>query len=221
MQPRIRRLPLLLLPLLAACAPALASHAAAPAPDRVTARRAGSHAIDVMAAQPAYAHVLELRPDHEEVLQLLNGGEATEVAPGRQRIFLDVAIGETSSRAGDVRYSAYDRRYCAQGERLVFSSSPGPYTGGALPAMRPVNVRGKRRYCMRDFVSPSAPTTINRQALVVVTSAEPIAAEALNEAVASVNLRFAAGRRSIDAIFAIAKDALRERGIQAYLVRVR
>lgn len=222
MQPRIQRIPLLLLPLLAAaCAPAVASSAAAPAPDPVTARRTGIHAIDVTAAQPVYAYVLEVRPDHEEVVQLLNGGEATELAPGRQRIILDAVAGETSSRTGDVRYSGYDRRYCAQGERLVFSSSPGPYTGGALPAMRPVNVRGKRRYCVRDFISPSAPTTTHRQALVVVTSAEPIAADALNEAVASVNLRFTTGRRSTDAIFATAKDALREHGIQAYAVRVR
>lgn len=216
MQLRIRRLALLILPLLAAaCAPALTSNSAQ-APE-VTARRAGYFALDVNASQPAYAYVLEMRPDGEEVLQLLNGGEPTALAPGRQRIGLDAAAGEPSSRTADVRQSGYDRRYCSQGERLVYVASPA----GALSNARPVNVRGRRWYCVREFVRSSAPRTSTRQTLLVITSARPVSPEALYEAVASVNARFASARRSSDAIFAVTQDALRERGIQSYAVRVR
>lgn len=221
MQPRIRRIPLLLLPLLAAaCAPAVASSAAAPAPDLLTARRTGNHALVVNTSRPFYAYVLEMRPDHEEVLQLLNGAEATKLASGRQRLEVDAAAGETSSHAGNVRYSGYDRRYCGPGERLVHGSGPGPFAG-AQSTMRPVNVRGIRRYCVRDFIRPSASTTNNRQALVVLASAEPVSPLALLEAIAALNTRFATAQRSADAIFSITRQTLRERGIEAYAVRAR
>ena len=221
MQSRILRIALLLLPLLAAaCAPALASNAAATAPDRVTARRAGSYALDVNAARPSYAYVLEVRPDREQVAQLLNGGEAAVLARGHQRISLDAAAGETRSRTADVRGSGYDRRYCSQGERLVYNVSPEA-SSGVQPVARPVNVRGRRWYCVREFVRRSAPTTSERQDLLLLASPGPIASEVLNDAVAALNARFASARRSSDAILAVTQDVLRERGVQSYVVRVR
>jgi hypothetical protein len=222
MQPRTRRIPLLLLPLLAAaCAPAVASHAGAPAPDRLTARRAGNNALVVNTSQPVYAYVLEMRPDREEVLQLLNGGEATELAPGRQRLDVGAAAGETSTRAGNVQYNGDDRRYCGPGERLSQSGAgPGPLAG-AQSTMRAVNVRGKRLYCERDFIRASASTTNNRQALVVLASAEPVSPRALLGVIATLNTRFATAQRSADAIFSITRQTLRERGIEAYAVRAR
>lgn len=221
MQPRIRRFPLLLLPLLAAaCAPAVASNGTAPAPDLLTARRTGNHALVVNTAQPVYAYVLEMRPDREEVLQLLNGGEATELAPGRQQLDVEAGAGQTRSRTANVRYSGYDRRYCGQGERLVHSSGPGPFAG-AQSTMRPVNVRGIRRYCVREILPPNVATIASLQALMVVASTEPIAPEVLNEAVADLNARFATAQRSADAIFSVTRQTLREHGIQAYAVRVR
>ena len=220
MQPRILRIPLLLLPLLAAaCAPAVASNAAAPAPDLLTARRTGNHALVVNTAHPVYAYVLEMRPDREEVLQLLNGGEATELAPGRQRLEVE-ASGQTNSRTGNVRYSGYDRRYCGRGERLVHSSGPGPFAG-AQSTMRPVNVRGIRRYCVREILPANVATIASAQALMVLASAEPIAPDVLNEAVAALNTRFATAQRSADAIFSITRQTLHEAGIEAYAVRAR
>jgi hypothetical protein len=221
MQFRIRRFALLILPLLAAaCAPAVASHGAAPASDRVTVRRAGSYALDVNAARPSYAYVLEVRPDHEQVVQLLNGGEATVLAPGHQRISLDPAAYATGSVTTDARYSGYDRRYCAQGEQLVYSASPEAVSG-AQSIARPVNVRGRRWYCVRQFVRASAPTTSERHGLLLLTSPEPITPELLHEAVADLNGRFASTRRSNDAVLAVAQAVFDERGVQSYVVRVR
>jgi hypothetical protein len=221
MQPRIRRLPLLLVPLLAAaCAPAVAASASAPAPDLVSARRAGQHALDVNAAQPLHAYVLEVRPDREEVLQLLNGGQGTALAPGRQRMELDAAAGATSSRTADVRVSGYDRRYCGSGERLIRTSGPEP-RAGAQSMMRPVNVRGRRAYCVREFAPASSPTRNGRQPLLLLASAEPVAPEVLNEIIASLNARFASAPLSGDVIYTVTVNALRERGIQPYVVRVR
>ena len=220
MQSRILRIPLLLLPLLAAsCAPAVASNAAGPAPDRVTARRAGSYALDVNAARPSHAYVLEVRPDHEQVVQLLNGGEAAVLARGSQRISLDAAAGEAARKA-EARSSGYDRRYCQQGERLSYSASADAVSGVQSIA-RPVNVRGRRWYCVRSFVRQSAPTTSERQGLLLLASPVPITPELLNEAVAALNARFASARRTNDAILAVAQDVLRERGVQSYVVRVR
>jgi hypothetical protein len=219
MQPRILRIPLLLLPLLAAaCAPAVASNSAAP--DHVTARRAGSYALDVNAARPSYAYVLEVRRDHEQVVRLLNGGEATVLAPGDQRISLDSAASVTGSVTTDARYSGYDRRYCAQGEQLVYSASPEAVSGIQSLA-RPVNVRGRRWYCVRNFVRQIAPATSEHQGLLLLASPEPITPELLNETVSALNARFASARRSSDAIITATHDFLRERGVQSYVARVR
>jgi hypothetical protein len=87
--------------------------------------------------------------------------------------------------------------------------------------MRAVNVRGRRLYCVRDFIPPSASTSNNRQALVVLASAEPVSTLALLEVVNSLNARFATGPRDADAIFAATRDALREHGIEVYTVRAR
>jgi hypothetical protein len=222
MQPRIRRLPLLLLPLLAAaCAPAVASDTGTPAPGVLTAQRSGNQALVVNTPQAVHAYVLEMRPDRDEVLQLLNGGEATRLAPGRQQLNVGAAAGETSSHAGNRRYTGYDRRYCGSGERLVHGGGgPGPLAG-AQSTMRPVNVRGRRMYCMRDFIPPSASTSNNRQALVVLASAEPVSTLALLEVINSLNARFATAPRDAEVIFAATRDALRERGVEAYTVRAR
>lgn len=220
MQLRIPRFALLILPLLAAaCAPALASSAAAPAADRVTARRAGSYALDVNAARPSYAYVLEVRTDHEQVVQLLNGGEATVLARGSQRISLDAAAGERALKAEE-RSSGHDRRYCQQGEQLLYSATPEALSG-AQSIARPVTVRGRRWYCVRNFVRQSATTLSERHGLLLLASPEPITPELLNEAVADLNERFASARRSNNAVLAVARDVLHERGVQSYVVRVR
>jgi hypothetical protein len=221
MQLRIRRISLLLLPLLAAaCAPALASSGGAPEPDPLTARRAGRYTVEVNSAQRAYAYVLEVRLDRNEVVQLLNDGEATVLAPGRRRIALGAAAGQIRSRTSDVQYSGYDRRYCAVGERLVYNVSPGA-SARAEASPRPVNIRGRRWYCVRDSNPRTVLPVTNPQTLMVIASAEPIAPEALNEAVASVNAAFESFRPSSgDVVFTVARDALLERGIQAFAVHV-
>lgn len=222
MQPRIRSLPLLILPLLAAaCAPATASNAGAPSPDVLSVQRSGNQALVVTTSQTVYAHVLEMRPDRDEVLQLLSGGEATRLAPGRQELDVGAAAAETSSYAGNRRYTGYDRRYCGQGERLVHGGGGPGMLAGAQSTMRPVNVRGRRMYCMRDFIPPSGSTSNNRQALMVLASAEPVSTLAVLEVINSLNARFATAPRDAEMIFAATRDALRERGVEAYTVRAR
>ena len=219
MQLRIRSVSLLLPLLAAASAPTVASSGAAPEPHRVTARRAGSYALDVNAARPSYAYVLEVRPDHEQVVQLLNGGEAVVLARGLQQIRLDPAAGEAARKAEE-RSSGHDRRYCQQGEQLLYSVSPEALSGVQSTA-RPVNIRGRRWYCVRNFVRQRAPTTGERHGLLMLASREPITPELLNEAVAALNARFASARRSNNAVLAVAQDVLRERGVWSYVVRVR
>lgn len=215
MQLRIPRFALLILPLLAAaCAPAVASSGS----DRVTARRAGSYALDVNAARPSYAYVLEVRPDREQVVQLLNGGEAALLARGSQRIGLDAAAGEAARKAEE--RSSGDRRYCQHGEQLSYSASPEA-SSGVQSIARPVNVRGRRWYCVRNVVRQTAPPTSERHALLLLASREPITPELLNEAVAALNARFASARRTNDAILAAAREVLQEHGVLSHVVRVR